>query len=118
MTTQAKESSRTVILKMKSMSTHDWTEYTQPDSMPTIFSNGKSDHQQSPRTTGWSRTSVKFAPKDAPLIGSGWWTWPLIALKGEPLIEKIIKKGIQTQKELEKLINTSVERQTKNPQQV
>lgn len=62
--------------------------------------------------------SVKFAPKDAPLIGSERWTWPLDALNDEPLMEKIIRKGIQTQTEIEEITNTPIERRTKNPQKV
>jgi len=62
--------------------------------------------------------SVKYAPKDAPLIGGGRWTWPLAALNDEPLIEKIIRKGIQMQKEVEEILENPTERQTKSPQQI
>jgi len=53
--------------------------------------------------------AVKFAPKDAPLIGGGRWTWPLNARHDDPLIEKIIKKGIQAQIEIEEITNTPTE---------
>jgi len=60
--------------------------------------------------------AVKFAPKDAPLIGGGRWTWPLNARHDDPLIEKIIKKGIQAQIKIEEITNTPTENRTKNPQ--
>lgn len=62
--------------------------------------------------------SVKFAPRDAPLIGGGRWTWPLSAVNDEPLIKKIIKDGITAQIEIEEITNTPVERRTKNLQMV
>ena len=47
--------------------------------------------------------SVKYAPSDAPDIGSGRWTWPLQSLKEEALIDKIVERGLALQENLEKL---------------
>lgn len=62
--------------------------------------------------------SVKFAPKDTPTIGGERWTWPINALNDEPLMEKLIRKGVQTQAEIEELRNIPIENSTNNPQQV
>jgi hypothetical protein len=34
---------------------------------------------------------VKYAPCDAPYIGSSWWTWPLYLLKRDALIDEVEK---------------------------
>jgi len=36
---------------------------------------------------------VKFAPQDAPFIGSGRWTWPLYLLEKENLMTKVEERG-------------------------
>lgn len=60
--------------------------------------------------------SVKFAPKDAPLIGSGRWTWPLTSIPNDALIDKVIRKGIQVQTRIEVAANTPAEQRQDNPQ--
>jgi hypothetical protein len=60
--------------------------------------------------------SVKFAPKDAPLIGSGRWTWPLSSIKNETLINTAVRKGIQIQTKIEELTNTPIELRNTSPQ--
>ena len=60
--------------------------------------------------------SVKFAPKDAPDIGKGRWTWPLQSLTDEDLIEKIVKRGITLQENLDKLDRRESNRNEVNPQ--
>ena len=60
--------------------------------------------------------SVKFAPKDAPLIGNGRWTWYLPSINEKPLIDKIILQGIDLQKKLENLETGVTTREDTNPQ--
>ncbi len=62
--------------------------------------------------------SVKFAPKDAPTIGQGRWTCPTKALQDDPLIRKLIAKGIKAQTKIEKLTYTPLEQHTSSPQVV
>jgi hypothetical protein len=47
--------------------------------------------------------SQKFAPKDAPLIGNGHWTWFIPSLTEEPLLAKITERGRELQEKLENL---------------
>jgi exonuclease III len=60
--------------------------------------------------------SLKYAPKDAPLIGSGRWTWHLPALEEKHLIEVIIKKGKELEEKLDQLERAPADRETTNPQ--
>ena len=60
--------------------------------------------------------SCKFAPKDAPLIGSGRWTWYLPSLDEKPLIDKVITQGKKLQKKLEDLESGATTRDETNPQ--
>ena len=60
--------------------------------------------------------SLKFAPKDAPLIGKGRWTWYLPALESKHIIDKIINKGKELVAELDLLEREPVNRNTRNPQ--
>lgn len=68
-------------------------------------------------TDHWLVT-VKFAPKDAPLIGEGRWTCPINAINDKHLMEKIIKKGIKAQMEIEEIINAPAGTRTRNSQLV
>jgi exonuclease III len=47
--------------------------------------------------------SVKYAPKGAPYIGNGRWTWPLRTLKDEKVIKEIVKEGMKLQEHLDRL---------------
>ena len=60
--------------------------------------------------------SVKFAPKDAPQIGNGRWTWPTPSINNETLIKKVVNKGIQLQTKMEDAASTPVELRQNNPQ--
>lgn len=66
----------------KTRYTYEWT--IGPTSVPT-------DH--------WIAT-VKYAPKGAPHIGKGRWTWPLKSLNNMKLVEKIEQMGITLQQEV------------------
>lgn len=60
--------------------------------------------------------SLKFAPKDAPLIGNGRWTWYLPSLNKKTLIDKVIAKGIELQAKLSSLERGTTTRDESNPQ--
>ena len=62
--------------------------------------------------------SLKFAPKDAPMIGNGRWTWYIPSLSGKPLLDEIIAKGTKLQTRLERLRDGSTTRDETNPQQL
>ena len=47
--------------------------------------------------------AVKYAPKGAPHIGNGRWTWPLKSLNNMKLVEKIERLGISFQQEVRAL---------------
>ena len=53
-------------------------------------------------TDHWLVT-LKYAPKGAPYIGKGRWTWPLRTLKEEKVIKRIVKEGMKLQQEIEHL---------------
>ena len=78
----------------KTRHTYNWT--IGPTSIPT-------DH--------WLAT-VKYAPKGAPHIGNGRWTWPLKALSNTKLVEKIEKMGMALQQEVNDLPQRSYDRDT------
>ena len=61
--------------------------------------------------------TVKFAPKNAPYIGKGRWTWPLNVLKDKKIMEWVEKKGLKLQDKLKTLEASPYERmETNNPQ--
>ncbi|KAI0273036.1 hypothetical protein BGY98DRAFT_936483 [Russula aff. rugulosa BPL654] len=60
--------------------------------------------------------SLKYAPKDAPQIGNGHWTWPIPTLNEEPLLDAIVAKGKIIQTKLENLQNGLTTRDETNPQ--
>ena len=60
--------------------------------------------------------SLKFAPKDAPYIGNGRWTWYIPSLDEESLLDKIVSKGLVIQTRLENLENGTTTREETNPQ--
>lgn len=76
---------RIYVNKEKAPYTFDWS--ITPSSIPT-------DH--------WLVT-LKYAPKGAPYIGKGRWTWPLRTLKEERVIKGIVKEGMKLQQDLDNL---------------
>jgi len=76
----------------------DWQ--TKPSSVPT-------DH--------WL-VKVKFTLCDAPFIRSGRWTWPLYLLEKETLMKKVEERGIQLERDLDRLDLESTDRTKVNPQ--
>ena len=68
-------------------------------------------------TNHWM-VSVKFAPKDAPDIGKGRWTWPLQSLSDVSLIREVAKRGLTLQESLDKLDRQETSREETNPQRL
>ena len=62
--------------------------------------------------------SAKFAPRDAPDIGNGRWTWPLQSLSDETLIDKVAKCGITLQEKLDDFNPEETNRDETNPQRL
>jgi len=60
--------------------------------------------------------TVKYAPKDAPSLGKGRWTWPLYSLKDERLIKLIINRGIELQSDLDDWTSLLTDWDILNPQ--
>ena len=90
---------RIYVNKEKAPYTFDWS--ITPSSIPT-------DH--------WLVT-LKYAPKGAPYIGKGRWTWPLRTLKEERVIKGIVKDGMKLQQDLDNLRRSPETRnQNMNPQ--
>lgn len=71
--------------KDKATYTFDWT--IAPSSVHT-------DH--------WLVT-LRYAPKGAPYIGKGRWTWPLRTLKDEKTIKGIVREGMDLQRKLDNI---------------
>ena len=80
---------------------------------PTIF--GWNIGPTATPTDHWMVT-VKYAPKDAPEIGDGRWTWPLQSLEDETLITKVAERGKVLQNSLDKLDRGETHRNETNPQ--
>ena len=59
---------------------------------------------------------MKYAPNDAPYTGKGRWSWPLTLIEDQNTTEKIIRRGIQLQKDLSELREANTDRATNNPQ--
>ena len=62
--------------------------------------------------------SVKFMPKDSPLIGKGCWTCPVKATEDDHLMEIIICKGITTQQQIERLTRLPIDERLESLQAV
>ena len=62
--------------------------------------------------------TVKFAPKNAPHIGNGRWTLPLMLLNNKAFINEIIKRGMELQDKIEKLQDEDIPRRRSNPQRL
>jgi hypothetical protein len=90
---------RIYVAKDKAKFTFDWE--MAPSTVPT-------DH--------WM-VSLRYAPKDAPYIGTGRWTMPIKATKDRKIIDKIKENGMRLQEELKELReNPETRTQEKNPQ--
>ena len=72
--------------------------------------------KQSPIPTDHWMVKVKFAPKDAPFIGKGRWTWPLHTLTDDNLLNLISVRGIQLQVFLNDLKSNETDRSVSNLQ--
>ena len=59
---------------------------------------------------------LKYAPNDAPYTGKGRWSWPLTLIEDQNTIEKIIKRGIQLQNDINEYKANNVDRNITNPQ--
>ena len=59
---------------------------------------------------------VKYAPRDAPFIGNGRWTWPLYLLNNEALMREVDERGWQFIADVDRLQMESTDRETANPQ--
>ncbi|KAH9990734.1 Endonuclease/exonuclease/phosphatase [Russula vinacea] len=66
-------------------------------------------------TDHWIIT-VKYSPKDAPLIGPGRWTWSIPSLQKDKLMSRVISHGIQLQDEINSFKRNNTPRETTNPQ--
>ena len=90
---------RIYVSQNKSKHTFDWK--IAPSSIPT-------DH--------WM-VSVKYAPKDAPYIGRGRWTWPLSILRDKKVMEDVVRRGLTLQENMNNLRTSPNERtDSNNPQ--
>ena len=71
--------------------------------------------QTSVPTDHWM-VAMKYAPKEAPYIGKGRWTWQLTELKNEELMEKIKNRGMELQRDMENIKKENTPREIRNPQ--
>jgi hypothetical protein len=60
--------------------------------------------------------SVKYAPKDAPHIGKGRWTWYLPSLQNRTLVDAVIERGIKLQSNFKMLRTGNTTRELSNLQ--
>ncbi|KAH9005679.1 Endonuclease/exonuclease/phosphatase, partial [Lactarius deliciosus] len=87
--------------------------YTSADAAKLTF-EWKITHTSIP-TDHWL-VSTKFAPTETPTLGSGRWTWQLSSLKDKKLLMKIVNRGIDLIKDLDRLQNNPIDRGSENPQ--
>jgi ribonuclease HI/exonuclease III len=66
--------------------------------------------------TDHSMVVVRYAPKDAPMIGKGRWTMPIHLLNSEKVMDKIEERGIELQTDMAQQRLEGTDRQTTNPQ--
>jgi len=66
--------------------------------------------------TDHAMVSVRYAPKEAPVIGKGRWTMTLALLGNETLMEKIAERGIELQNRVTQDRIERTDRQTTNTQ--
>ena len=71
--------------------------------------------QSSVPTDHWM-VSVKYAPLQAPYIGTGRWTMQLPELKNEDLLDRLITRGRKLQTDLNDPTNAHQTREQENPQ--
>jgi hypothetical protein len=77
---------------------YDWT--TTPSPVPT-------DH--------WL-VVVKYAPKEAPEIGKGRWTLPILLLRNEKFLKDVTTRGMELQRDLDRIHQFEPDRDSENPQ--
>ena len=70
----------------------------------------------SPVPTDHWLVTTRYAPKDAPRIGKGRWTFPIQMLENKKLIKMIITRGIKLQTTLEDIKSQGIGRETTTPQ--
>ena len=71
--------------------------------------------QTSVPTDHWM-VSTKYAPAQAPFIGKGRWTLRTTELKNKDLMERIVSRGKQLNKDVENLQIKQTQRETETPQ--
>ncbi|KAF8494744.1 Endonuclease/exonuclease/phosphatase, partial [Russula emetica] len=59
---------------------------------------------------------VKYAPGNAPHIGSGRWTWPIASLQNDKLMLKVTARGTQLQNDIDRIKQENTDRSISNPQ--
>ena len=59
---------------------------------------------------------VRYAPRDAPFIGKGRWSWPQALLEDKKLVKKIIARGISLQLDVAQWKADNINRERTNPQ--
>ena len=73
-------------------------------------------HSATPVPTDHWLVLVKFAPLDAPYIGTGRWTLNISALTNKKLTTNIIRSGLKLQLDIEKVTRDQIDRNDVNPQ--
>ena len=68
----------------------------------------------SPIPTDHWLVTVKFAPRNAPYIGKGRWTWPLNVLGDKKIMEWVVKRGIRLQNDINSILAPPYERSAMN----
>jgi len=59
---------------------------------------------------------VKYAPKDAPLVGEGRWSWPCMTIEDNNLIKKVVAQGKALQDNIARWKTDDTDREKSNPQ--
>jgi hypothetical protein len=59
---------------------------------------------------------VKFAPKDAPFVRKGRWSWPRASLEDKKLISKITTRGLALQSNISEWKTHNMDHERTNPQ--
>ncbi|KAH9049817.1 Endonuclease/exonuclease/phosphatase, partial [Lactarius deliciosus] len=87
--------------------------YTSADAAKLTF-EWKMAHTSVP-TNHWL-VSTKYAPTETPALGKGRWTWQLSSLEDKKLLLKIVNRGIDLIKDLDRLQRNPEDRGAENPQ--
>jgi hypothetical protein len=59
---------------------------------------------------------VKYAPKDAPLVGEGRWSWPRATIEDNELIKKVVARGKALQNNITNWKTDDTDQEKSNPQ--